>query len=409
MIAFVQAAFQSNGSTISGADLEDILCSLGLDQQGRPTNAGSKTSFVKGIRFLCNFHFGNYSEHEQADIMGELLFNSTIFSRSASHKMFEKSTRSMTSCIFNAVSLLKAIDSKAGALNDSAADEYSKIEKDAQISSPPMGKTMLRPRHNITRARKIANGLVAHLFSVETHETNPLVESHEDMVLFNPERLFRFMLDVFQLKEKAERGHLRFCITGDGADLCSSTNTASQCLFGLKLIDQDAINPISGEPLLCSFVANSDGEMRRTYHGAQSLETCIVAGAVMAKEKQVMKSEWFKSIISFAKKTESEGVAANGDAEAIPAQKDGLVGCGDLSFQQKMSSLGGPCKAMRFFCTYCETNSGDHDLLGYVTGANVCSMCIRNGRDKCDHKNVNDVPELESKGYRLIDLLLDDF
>ena len=129
----------------------------------------------------------------------------------------------------------------------------------------------------------------------------------------------------------------------------------------------------------------------------------------MAKEKQAMKSKCVKSIILFAKKTESEGVAANGDENVILAQKDGFVGCGDLCFQQKRSSLGGPCKSMRFFCTYCETNSGYHNLIGYVIGANVCSMCIRNCREKCDHKNVNDVPEMESKGFRLKDLLLDDF
>ena len=128
--------------------------------------------------------------------MGALIFNSTIFPWSALQTMFEKSTCSMTSCIFNAVSLLKVIDSKAGSLNDSVADEYSKIEKDAQISSPPVGKTMLWPRQNINRARKIANGLVAHLFTVEVNETNPLVESHEDVVLFEPERFFLFWMNV---------------------------------------------------------------------------------------------------------------------------------------------------------------------------------------------------------------------
>ena len=62
---------------------------------------------------------------------------------------------------------------------------------------------MLRPCHNITRARRIANGLVAHLFSIEVTEKDPLVKAHQEMVLFDPELLFRFMLDVFQLKEKA--------------------------------------------------------------------------------------------------------------------------------------------------------------------------------------------------------------
>ena len=50
----------------------------------------------------------------------------------------------------------------------------------------------------------------------------------------------------------------------------------------------------------------------------------------MAKEKQAMKSECFKSIISFAKKTESEGVAANGDADAIPTRKMDLLDAGTL-------------------------------------------------------------------------------
>ena len=91
----------------------------------------------------------------------------------------------MTSCIFNAVSLLKAIDSKASSLNDSAADEYAKIEKDAKISCPPMGKTMFRPRHNITRARKIANGLVGHLFSIDLNNNDPSVKAHQDIIFLS--------------------------------------------------------------------------------------------------------------------------------------------------------------------------------------------------------------------------------
>ena len=87
--------------------------------------------------------------------MGELLFDSNIFSKQASRKLFEKSTRSMTSCIINAVSLLKTIDLKAGSLNDSAADKYAKIGEQTNKTSPPVGKSMLRLKHNITRARKI--------------------------------------------------------------------------------------------------------------------------------------------------------------------------------------------------------------------------------------------------------------
>ena len=98
--------------------------------------------------------------------MGELFYNGKIFSKEASNKASCKIARSMTSCIFHAVALLKCIDMKAGSSNDSSFDEYAKIESDSGLTIAPEGKSMLRPRHNITRARKIANGLVSTLFTI---------------------------------------------------------------------------------------------------------------------------------------------------------------------------------------------------------------------------------------------------
>ena len=46
-----------------------------------------------------------------------------------------KTTRSITSCIFNVVQLLKVIDMKAGSLNDSATDEYAQIEADVKLTT----------------------------------------------------------------------------------------------------------------------------------------------------------------------------------------------------------------------------------------------------------------------------------
>ena len=129
----------------------------------------------------------------------------------------------------------------------------------------------------------------------------------------------------------------------------------------------------------------------------------------MAKEKEALKSDCFKRIIEFAKTVESEGIKANREEVAIPAQKGGLVGCGDLSFQQKMSSLGGACKSMRSLCRYCEFQSGDHELRGYVTGDELCAMCIQNGQETCAHRQVNDEAELVSKGHRLLNELLEDY
>mmetsp|Transcript_10915 Transcript_10915/g.23129 ORF Transcript_10915/g.23129 Transcript_10915/m.23129 type:complete len:84 (+) Transcript_10915:388-639(+) len=59
-------------------------------------------------------------------------------------------------------------------------------------------------------------------------------ESNE-MILFKPARLFRFMIEVFDLKEKkALRGEVSFTITGDAAAVCTGGNEAGQCLFGIK-------------------------------------------------------------------------------------------------------------------------------------------------------------------------------
>ena len=71
----------------------------------------------------------------------------------------------------------------------------------------------------------------------------------------------------------------------------------------------------------------------------------------MAKEREALNSTCFKRLIEFSTQTERDGVPANGNKVAIPTQKDGLVRCGDLSFQQKMSSLGVTCKSMKIFGT----------------------------------------------------------
>ena len=64
---------------MSGLDLLNVLPVLGLDSEGPVITKARKTNFVKGIRFLCDFHFGNYNEHDQADIMGEIMFNLHVF------------------------------------------------------------------------------------------------------------------------------------------------------------------------------------------------------------------------------------------------------------------------------------------------------------------------------------------
>ena len=74
-----------------------------------------------------------------------------------------------------------------------------------------------------------------------------------------------------------------------------------------------------------------------------------------------------------------------------------------------MSNLGGACKSMRYFCTYCKCQSGDHDLLGYDAGDEVCAMCICNACTKYAHRHVIHQPKLMSKGHCLLKELLNDY
>ena len=188
------------------------------------------------------------------------------------------------SCIFNAVNILKVVDSKTGSLNDTAVDEYAKIELDLKLTKNQKGKVILQHRHYLTGTRKIANGLVDHLFSFVDKFGKPVASENQDMILFEPACLFCFMIEVLSLKEKALRGDLLFVFTGDAAALSTRGTEAGQFVCGLKTIDSDAKNTITGMPLLCEYVENNEGISKLTYHRAQSTNCCLVAGACLMKE-----------------------------------------------------------------------------------------------------------------------------
>ena len=129
-------AFSAHRRGIADDELRGIFTSLGLNNAGAlQQHDMKKESIAQCIRVLFDVHFSNYDENERADIMGEMMFNSTIFSKEASQLAAVKATRSITSCIFNVVQLLKVIDMKAGSLNDSATDEYAQIEDDVKLTT----------------------------------------------------------------------------------------------------------------------------------------------------------------------------------------------------------------------------------------------------------------------------------
>ena len=108
--AFVKALLALSKKEVSSNDVDNVIRALGLDEQGHMTKEAKKDAFAKGIHTLCDVHFRNYAEKEEADILGELLFNSRVFAKEYCDEVIAKTTASVASCVFNLVSLLTCID-----------------------------------------------------------------------------------------------------------------------------------------------------------------------------------------------------------------------------------------------------------------------------------------------------------
>jgi len=89
---------------------------------------------------------------------------------------------------------------------------------------------ILHPWHHLTGARKVEHGLVNHLFAFVDKDGKPMLTEDEskEMILFEPVRLFRFMVEVFDPKEKALRGEVAFTIIGDVVAAYTGGNEGGQ-------------------------------------------------------------------------------------------------------------------------------------------------------------------------------------
>jgi hypothetical protein len=92
----------------------------------------------------------NRDETQSADIIGEIFFHGLGFSPKTLKEIGMKIATPITTSEFSAVCLLWSIDSNAGALNDSAIDQYAKVQNEDFSNA-------LLKRWRVTPVRKIAN------------------------------------------------------------------------------------------------------------------------------------------------------------------------------------------------------------------------------------------------------------
>ena len=403
---FVKTALKSGDShDINPGDLVRVFKALGLDRNGIMSDESSQEKLETGIKMLLDIHFVKKDVKARAECIAKALFINKNFGVDACNEVAFNITRSVTSCIFTSVALLKSMDLKTGSLNDCAISQYAQIEKESGLTNSNRVNSMLHHRGKISHVRNIANRFVKYLFDIKHNEDPLLREKYGDLVLFDKERLFRYLIENFGLMDKATAQGIIFALTGDGAEICG-TSAASQTCIGLKMVDMACVDPETGAPLYYKNVEDSEGNMRLMYMGTQSTDACAVAGCVLRNETIEVVTECFGEFLHWCKSVEKNGLPAVGNKPAImPCQ---LVGCGDMCFLQKMTGLGGACKVKKHFCLYCEVH-GDQCMYLSKYGTDRCKLCIANEREKCCHRPVNGTTELNRKAERAMTLLTEDY
>ena len=74
------------------------------------------------------------------------MFNGVLFGKPERKDVAKKETQSVTSCIFSSITLLRSTDCHGDALNDTACDQYAKIESESGMTNAGAGAGMLHKR-----------------------------------------------------------------------------------------------------------------------------------------------------------------------------------------------------------------------------------------------------------------------
>ena len=378
-------------------ELTSILRTIGFESNTIRSKANNISALRNGVRVLLDYHLNSHAENEKADILGEMFFNGGLFSPNVTTDVSLKVSRAVTSTIFSAVALLRSIDSHAGALNDSAVDQYADIERQSTLLNTKRGQGMLNKRWKISHVRSIANKFTANLLTINHNQFS----EYGDYVGMDIERGFRVSIDALGLKDKAQSRPIDVAITGDGAAITTSTNNAGQCCVGLKFLDEDVIDPATGEP--AQNAINDDGN--KVYRNCQSINTCMPVGICLQRESKGVLKGAFGHFFDWCRNAEQNGLPANGGEPAIHSIN--LMGTGDMSFGQKLLGTGGACKVSHHFCPWSEVHGRDN-MWRTVHGINVCELCKFNEQDSCTHRNVNDDLEVTRKANALVDAILAD-
>ena len=232
--------------------------------------------------------------------MGRAIVEGKLFGPKAGLEVASSVARAYTRNVFTPEAILKAIDTKCqGALNDGGVWDYAQIEKLMGPVKAKRGHALLQDHNRIGACRKILNKVAEPIFGV-AHNSNPTKSQHGDHVQVNYEKMVRYLLDGFGLRNKAvELGGVELVFTCDGATIAGA-KSASQTAAGIKIMDIDAIDPDNGDKMEKMFIdAVDDGNNVVLLKNYQTFKNHAMTEIILHSETKQIINDVFAEFFKF--------------------------------------------------------------------------------------------------------------
>ena len=192
--------------------------------------------------------------------------------------------------------------------------------------------------------------------------------------------MLSYLIKIHGLSEICKERSIEVAITMDGAKL---TKRISHMMAGIKIIDRDAKDPISGEKLI-SFHTDSDGTIKYKSGSYQSRSNCYPFLILIGKEcNKTYDNKYIDDFFKFFKDVEENGLDGSLPLKVSAPQ--------DMASLQKTLGRGGSSGTKNYFCHCC----GIHK--DYKAKPNIikCDRCISLNNDYCYHHRVSDTKTID--------------
>lgn len=227
-----------------------------------------------------------------------------------------------------------------------------------------------------------------------------VIRSHHYFILFSGFRfhmkaMLDLLLTLYGVRSKAVSGNMEnpvvITLAGDGAEL---TKDITHCTVHMKVADEAALDPTTGEPLF------RDSDDR--FVNLQSREHCYPVYCRLGKDSKEVIQEKIGPIY----RELTAAILEMGWAVKV-------VYSGDMAYHWRATGKGGGCKNKKFFCHCCDITKDQH----HKPSPRPCAECATSNKVCYHWKKLfpidfshasKELDEFESKYGQNADSFLND-